>query len=315
MELGEQVMVTEVLRAYEPSLTEDPLLLALPRDIAVFGDTVAILDNGSSRIVFTDTLFRLRGSIGSEGSGPGELKGAATLVAENERLYVGETTNGRISVFTRAGEFLGTRSLPVFGGSSFAVGAQREIFVRATTGSSAFAVVDTLGGVADFGQPAPSSSEPSEFDLAAGINAPLISRTATGDLHVFDNSQGSLLHYAADGELQKVRSIPAEIYGGMERLREQAAADFGEALASAPLAKSLTVTSSGDLLLLFISDDTYGLLIAPETYEAQPLRFDEGIDSHPVANASTALLVGETLYTIANGGIYALETQLETPLQ
>jgi uncharacterized protein (TIGR03663 family) len=84
-----------------PELNEqNPLGFFGPRNLLVYDDRVYIADTGNSRIVVTDREGNLKDQFGSRGSGLDQLHEPIGLaIDEQNRLYIGDTWNGRIQVF------------------------------------------------------------------------------------------------------------------------------------------------------------------------------------------------------------------------
>jgi len=85
-----------------------------PRGIAIAEDgTTYVVDSGNQRIQVFDPEGNFVSTIGEPGEGPGQLgifgtgqSGAGGIAVADERLFVADTWNHRIQVFTQAGEFL-----------------------------------------------------------------------------------------------------------------------------------------------------------------------------------------------------------------
>ena len=60
----------------------------------------AALDPKSHQLVLLDSTLREQSRVGRMGGGPGELRGAVRLEPWSRGLAVGESVNGRISLFT-----------------------------------------------------------------------------------------------------------------------------------------------------------------------------------------------------------------------
>jgi len=78
-----------------------------PRSVALDGDgNIYVCDAGASHIKKFNSKGELAGTIGREGSGPGELSLAEFIEVVQDRLVIWEWGNRRLSVFNLKGEFL-----------------------------------------------------------------------------------------------------------------------------------------------------------------------------------------------------------------
>jgi hypothetical protein len=94
---------------------EDPYMLGSVRAVAATVDEIYVLDQQVPAVRVYDMSGRHLRDIGSEGSGPAELRRPDSMViGPDERIYVRDYGNDRIMVFSPQGEEVGT--LPLDGG-------------------------------------------------------------------------------------------------------------------------------------------------------------------------------------------------------
>jgi len=80
----------------------NPLGFYGPRNVLVAGDRVYIADTGNKRIVVTDREGKFIEQWGTAGQAPGQFDEPIGLGADRAgRIYVGDTWNGRIQIFSR----------------------------------------------------------------------------------------------------------------------------------------------------------------------------------------------------------------------
>lgn len=75
--------------------------------LALHGSTLFVADSGNGRIAVWEATPRLRyrSSIGSKGSGEGQLLRPSGLALDAEHLYVADSGNHRVCKFTHGGTF------------------------------------------------------------------------------------------------------------------------------------------------------------------------------------------------------------------
>jgi hypothetical protein len=83
-----------------------------PKAVYADGDQIYITEE-TSIYIYGREDFKLRKKFGREGEGPQEFKGGASLFVYPDYLLVNST--GRISFFTREGEFIKQNNLPFYG--------------------------------------------------------------------------------------------------------------------------------------------------------------------------------------------------------
>jgi sugar lactone lactonase YvrE len=170
-----------------------------PRDVVISNDGIIyVADTGNKRVRayrIVDGVAQHQFDVGDGGSGLGQLDEPSGLVVHpvDGRLYVADTWNRRISVFTADGVFLDTYRVrgwyEELGNRPYlAIDGQREL-LYVTDPDSGRVLVYTTGGdcVGSFGQAAGAEPTLSQFGVAAGIAV---------------DSEGFV--YVADSELNRV---------------------------------------------------------------------------------------------------------------
>lgn len=81
--------------------------LLLPSDVAVSNSYIYVVDGGHHRVVVFDQQGNYAFSFGSYGAGKGEFNSPVGIdVSEGGEVYVADTANKRIQVFSAAGKFV-----------------------------------------------------------------------------------------------------------------------------------------------------------------------------------------------------------------
>ncbi|MDQ7035399.1 MAG: SMP-30/gluconolactonase/LRE family protein [Anaerolineae bacterium] len=170
-----------------------------PRDVTVSNDgLIYVADTGNKRVRayrIIDGVAQFQFDVGEGGSGLGQLDEPSGLVVNpaDGRLYVADTWNRRISVFTAEGVFLDSYRVRGWyeeqGNRPYlAIDSEREL-LYVTDPDSGRVLVYTTGGdcVGSFGQAAGTSPTLGQFGIATGITV---------------DSEGFV--YIADSELNRV---------------------------------------------------------------------------------------------------------------
>ena len=80
--------------------------LVLPTDVEVYRSRIYIVDSGNNQVVVLDSNGKTQFSIGREGQGEGEFQDPVGLgIDDDGRIYVADTANHRIQIFTAEGKF------------------------------------------------------------------------------------------------------------------------------------------------------------------------------------------------------------------
>ena len=98
----------ELLREVgEPGKKPSQRLLNEPRAIALAGDRMYIADSEAHRILVLDQEGKTITSWGKKGDQPGEFRSPVGIAVDGQgRVYVTDRGNGRVQVFSSAGELV-----------------------------------------------------------------------------------------------------------------------------------------------------------------------------------------------------------------
>jgi DNA-binding beta-propeller fold protein YncE len=118
-----------------------------PRDIAVGLDgTLFIVDQGRGRVVKLG-IDGSSSAFGSLGSGPGQLRDPTGLAVSEDRVYVADSANGRIVVFSPAGAFVRSQLIPEWQKTLFqfpdvTLGPNRDVLYASSPATNEIIVLD-----------------------------------------------------------------------------------------------------------------------------------------------------------------------------
>ena len=272
---------------------------ALAMDLRVSGSSLAVLENGNSRIVVFDSLFRAIRTIGRDGAGPGELRGAFSMDAGPGFYAVAEINNARISIFDTSGVF--QRSLGAPGDAAFAFGPDGVLYMASGSVDHYLSRVDPEGLRQPFGdRPLHLYPVPVQRDrVPPGVGRELVAVGPAGDVFVFDRALAGLVRFGSDGARRGLTVLPSALREGLLEHQRRVYADFGDRRPVYEVAAGdLTVTDSGRLLLLFPAvERTFGLLIDPDGGLATRLEWSEGSEEAARGAAGGfGVLEGSRLY-------------------
>lgn len=245
-------------------------------DLRFLHDSLLVLENGNGRIVVFGPDWRPARAFGHEGAGPGELAGAISMDVWRDRIAVSEINNVRVSIFRSDGTFLRSVSVPT-GYTQVAYAPDGTLFVNAMDEKDYLLAVDSTGLKRPFGERPRDlySQEERERPRASVVATELFVVDPKGYVHVYDKRIGALVRFHPSGRRTGVAYLPADLRDKLRQRDELTRRDFGGSGAGAvPGATDLTLTDTGQLLLLFPGvDGEFGLLIDPGTLHATELRW------------------------------------------
>jgi hypothetical protein len=268
-----------------------------PVDIAAIGDSLLITDSGNDRVVLLDGALRFVRGMGREGSGPGEYRGSFGVRWTGRDVIVSDLGNGRVSWLSAEGDSHGVLQVtPV--PQSFDVLADGTLLMPSRGGTHYLERYD--GDSVRVFADRPDSLTGEELKSArAGGQEVRVAVTAGDTVHVFDDATGELIKISPDGRRRMVRSLPRAFLDSMVAYRKKGIEGFarqGLHVWQWPLAKGLTVTDDGRLLLLIRNGSTAGLVIDPHTYDATRIVVPpRNLAALPLLSASRAILRGRVL--------------------
>jgi DNA-binding beta-propeller fold protein YncE len=172
-----------------------------PRDAAVDGrGRLWIADFGNSRIKIFDPEGGFLGGWGGRGSGTFGLREPCGVAIRGEDVYIADTWNGRIQLFTISGEWKATAG-QLYGPRGIAVAAEDGTVWVADTGNKRIAVYDRfLKPIRTIGK---LGSGPLEFSDPVGIAV-----GPSGSIHVADAGNGRIQVLDAKGEFTRAIPVP-----------------------------------------------------------------------------------------------------------
>ena len=299
---------SEPIHARSAAAEDDSLGLTTPQDIAALPSGFAVVDHGNDRIVMLSPELRPIRTIARSGSGPGELQLPMYVEPHADGIAVGDLTNRRITTFDSLGRYRSSHRLAVAvrhfthsaGGHTFMAARMRGHY---------------LLRVAPNEESTPLAPRALEFyprrerrltTLPFGAGSELVARTTDGGIHVFDNRVGVLLRFDSAGHRTMARALPPDIAAQLAANRDRRVRALRRAnhdVVTAPLAKDLTLTDSGQLLLLFSTPRLFGLLIDPSTYDARALELPVPDETHPLWRATAGVLVGDRMTVISRADV------------
>jgi len=268
-------------------------------DLASLDDSLLISDSGNDRVVVLDGVLHFAREMGQEGSGPGEYRAPFGVRWTGRDIVVSDLGNGRLTWLSRGGD--ARRVLPMSPvPQSFGFLENGTLLLP---GRSATHYLERVEG--DVREP---FAERRDVLAGEGLRSaqhggldPWIAVTAGDTVHLFEDATGALLKIAPDGTLRMTRTLPRPFLDSMLVRRAKRVEGFrrqGLRVWSPPLAKSLTVTDDGRLLLLVRNGSTAGLVIDPRTYIATRIVAPRSAQWALLLNASRAILRGRLLTAI-----------------
>jgi hypothetical protein len=269
--------------------------------MAAAGPDVLIMDGGNNRVLRLDGNLRLLSSFGAAGAGPGEFGYAPDMAVRGDTVAVADLTNGRIMLFdVRQGAEIRTRT---------AAGVPRNLawledgsFVMPAASSDHYLVrVDTAGNVTPFGR-RPAGHVPLQTDATA-----IVAGCGTA-VHVLDDDHGTLLRYAADGELMDAHQLPVRMRRSLMQRRDQTVRTFqrqGYRVVGLPLVKQLAPLGCDGLLILFTHDSHFGVRVDYISGSAHPMLLPRDEEwSRPLRDATAILPRHSDLIVLSNDEVF-----------
>jgi hypothetical protein len=199
----------------------------------------AALDRVAQQVVLFDSSLRITGRVARRGGGPGELDGVLRLVSWRGGLAVGEGRNGRISLFSEAGQFRGIAGTPYLG-TPFAIRDDRW-YATASKFAEPLLEMSHLDARSRrlIGQ-RPGVVDPAD---ARHIGQDHMVFRADGSLLVLENRTGHLFSVRDDGAMTERWILPQDFLASLRTRRAQRVtaveAVSGTRVHAAPLFKDI----------------------------------------------------------------------------
>jgi len=286
---------------------DQPLDLFRTFDIALIGDSIALVDNGNDRIVLIDSALNVLWVRGREGAGPGEFEAPFGVAESPEGLVVVDMGNGRFTEMDRRGNLLRTTSAPA-ASRSFGVRSDGAIVVP-NRGPTHYAWIVRSGEQTPFAERLDSADSRGGTEVYSA--PPLVQVTSGDTTHVLDDAKGELRKYDPDGRLIHRAALPFAV---VDSIRTRAArvneafARQGLRVLSTSTAKDLSLTGDGRLLVVIHAANTVAILVDPHTYRARRIVIpaDEA-EWAPLKNASSMVLLGHRLFALQGDSVFVYE--------
>lgn len=305
MRIGPELVASPVV-AMGPAAVNGDIGLYRAIDMALIGDSIAIVDNGNERVVLLDGEMVLAWATGREGEGPGEYEGIRAVRPSPGGMIVADIGNGRFTELDRSGTVLRTVQAP-YSADSFGVLADGTVVLPARL-ESHFAYLLTDSGRV----PIAERDSAGSADLFGNrARQPAIAVTAGDTIHVFDETAMRLFKFGPTGERVTDRALPvsfADSAWGESQRRVDALERTGYRVVGITKTKALAATPDGRLLLLITMGMTVGWVIDPHTYEAQRITIPRDITAwRPLKNSRGGMLVGNRITILHEDSIYEFD--------
>jgi len=304
------LIARELIARRVASIANDSFPLTTPIRIRLLGDTLVVADIGDDRIALFDRDLELLHVFGRSGAGPGELQGAFELVCADGLIAVGDMTNQRISFFTPDGQLVREIRLDE-ALRSFVVGPDGSVYHVSISGRDALFTVIAPDGTRRPWGTRPPGLRPGTDDGRRVIEQDevLALRTPDGAVHVLDNREGVLIRFDSAGAVQHTVQLPRWLLEPIRKRHEALARSLarqGLHVYPGTIAKDLSLTSDGRLLLAVASGDVVAVVVDPATYSPREIRVPAGEGPWDAARRAVSLaLHGDTLYAVTTDGLYA----------
>jgi len=294
------------LVATGPAAAGGPVELYRPYDMALIGDSIALVDNGNDRLVLLDESMSFAWASGRSGSGPGEYRAPFAVRPSPGGLMLVDIGNGRFTELDRTGTFIRSVQAP-HTVSTFGVRSDGVIVMPARLpGYYAYFLSDD--GPVAFAPRDTATAEPDMFDDPAV--PPFVSVTQDDTIHIFDDRAFRLSKYTPDGDLVtsvvlplSVRDSIADRFGHLAK----GLANAGHRVIGAELTKGFEASVDGRLLILLNAGRTRGFVIDAHTYETRRLVVPEGPLWKPLASAKSGMLSGRLVTVLSGDSVYTYE--------
>ena len=249
-------------------------LLRRPMAVRTASGLYFVSDVDADRVAVLDSTAALVRMIGHRGRGPGELLGTSHIATRNDRLFVSEALNGRISEFTLRGEFVRSYASP-FAADALALTATR-IYAAARSSTHYAALVD---GRSEPRNALRRASPPArDAHIRADRGADLIAADSA-EAWVFDVNAGSLCEYAHADRARRCVRFPRALLSRLREYRNERVAAVEKAkhvrVTMAPMAKDMVRV--GTLLAILLPLPELGIvLVDPDDGALTPVLLREG---------------------------------------
>ncbi|MDQ2977766.1 MAG: NHL repeat-containing protein, partial [Acidobacteriota bacterium] len=167
-----------------------------------------VADFGTNRIRIFDREGGLLGGWGGRGSGVHQLREPCGVAIHGDSVYVADTWNGRVQMFTLAGEWKAVAT-GLYGPRAVAVAPDGTVWASDTGNHSLVAWDSTLANKKTFGK---AGSRPGDFSSPVGVAA------SSGAVYVADVGNRRIQVLAPSGQFRAAWPFPGWKEGGEAHL-------------------------------------------------------------------------------------------------
>lgn len=153
-----------------------------------------VVDQGGSALRLFDTAGGSLGGWGGRGTGEYALKDPSGIAIHGDNVYVADTYNTGVEVFSQAGQWKGKSSAGLYNPHDVAVGADGQVWITDTGNGRVVLSGADLGNPRSIGK---QGAGPEEFSAPIGIGI-----GPSGDVYVADAGNGRIQVLNAQGHFK-----------------------------------------------------------------------------------------------------------------
>lgn len=153
-----------------------------------------VVDQGGSALRVFDASGGSLGGWGGRGTGEYAMKDPSGIAIHGDNVYVADTYNTGVEVFSQAGQFKGKSSAGLYNPHDIAVGADGQVWITDTGNGRVVVCGADLGSPRSVGK---QGAGPEEFSAPIGIAI-----GPSGDVYVADAGNGRVQVLNANGEFK-----------------------------------------------------------------------------------------------------------------
>jgi len=302
---GEQPDVLRIDRqvtlfpASDSAALHDRTIDSLTRIVdVVLHDSVLVLTDSRQRRIAQVIPGRTGTLQGRRGDGPGEFQFPLHSDALGDRVVIGDIGNSRFQFYNREGELTATFKSPVII-HHFALESDSTLLVAMADSVWYLARVNMRGDWQPVARrPVRHRTQRSEAPAALMRYDHLVAMLGHGSFAVFDQADGMLREYDAQGEMVRQRSLPTDLLQRLVQARDEdmkaLSSRFGGVL-TAPLVKELAGDHRGHLLLLMSAAPIGGLWLDVNRNQVVALTTDAPRRDDPLLSATAGTVSGDRI--------------------
>lgn len=284
---------------WDPSIT--------PLSLRPYRGGYAVIDRTEQQLVLLDSALTVQRRIGRRGSGPGELRGAVRIETWAHGLAVGESANGRFSLFDDEGRLLAV-SQRRFLGTPFGIDATGMITTPVQTPPQ---LIDR----GHFTRATPTRTgtrpHPATPIDARHTGRDLVLVTETGDILLLENRTGVLLQLDDDGRVTRRWTFPEPFIEGLRRLRRDRVALFesrtGSRVYAAPLIKDASLLGRS-ILIAFSATPACLAVVDLDASQFHVVQVDDASLGAALCRAESVALTSSALAVATDDSLIRLAT-------